>query len=179
MKFYSQITLLLLIFWGSTTLATPVYKSVDKDGKIYYSDQPEEGSEEIILPPAQTYTPAPLPPPVVPESTQSAEQGVSQYQVDIIAPENESVFTTEVQTISIKLSIKPELHEDDHILLRVNGEAYGTFQTSPNFTLGRLDRGRYDIQAFVYSKTNTDKPKGQSEILTIHQIREMLRQAPP
>lgn len=173
------ILILLLPFAFTAAHATTIYKSEDASGHVYFSDQPSEGSEKIIVQPAPTFSTPPLS-----ESQVSAQDDtpaeksnvVKNYTLAITAPTNDQVFTTDVQEIQVTLSVHPELQEGDCFQLTLNGKPYRSTQTATTFTVSRLDRGAYQLQAFVYPKTMKGKPKGQSAVVTIHQIRNFIRQ---
>lgn len=180
------IAYLLVLLFSFTAYASsvPIYKSKDKNGNISYSDKKTANPNEALhLPPLSTYT-SPLSADTTAPHTASfaplptTTTQVQKYDLIFVAPKNESIFTPEVDNIEINLAIKPSLQADDRIVLKMNGETLGELRNTTIFKLDRLDRGSYKLQAFVYSKSDTKKTKGQTEIITIHQIREMIRKAP-
>ncbi len=179
-----MLSILILIFsFSACASSVPIYKSKDEKGNISYSDQKNSTQNETLhLPPLSTYTS-----PSLPEDTSDnnavpllpAQTSVQTYKMIFVAPKNEHIFTHEVDNIEISLLLEPSLQADDRIILKANGQTLGGFHDSPNFTIQRLDRGSYKLQAFVYSKSNLKKPKGQTDIITIYQIREMIRKKAP
>tara|TARA_R110002110_G_scaffold65206_4_gene179977 strand:+ start:62225 stop:62761 length:537 start_codon:yes stop_codon:yes gene_type:complete len=168
-----------LLFLGQSVMAETVYKSQDDSGKTIYSDQPTPNSQEIVLPPPpKNQTPEPIAPVddvpksfSTPSPTEQALNEVSLYKAVMIQPKADMVFTHEIDEINIKLFLEPELHPDDRIQLKSNGKPLGGFHETTDFTIPRLNRGQYDLQAFVVSKSGKGKPKGQTEVIRIHQIR--------
>lgn len=181
-----MLSILILIFsFSACASSVPIYKSKDEKGNISYSDQKNSSKNETLqLPSLSTYTSPSLPvdasdnnaAPLLPLPVQTS---VQTYKMIFVAPKNEHIFTHEVDNIEISLLLEPSLQADDRIILKANGQTLGGFHDSPNFTIQRLDRGSYKLQAFVYSKSNLKKPKGQTDIITIYQIREMIRKKAP
>lgn len=174
---FSLVLLLLslsITFHGIIANATSVYKSTDEKGKVTFSDKELPDSEAILLPKLQTYTPSNSLQAPEPER-QSKEPAIKKYSILFTAPEPESIFTSEVEDIEVSVFVSPDLQGDDRIVLKLNDQPFGQYQTDTVFHLGRLYRGTYKLQAFVYHKSGKGKPKGQTEVIRIHQIREMLR----
>jgi len=169
-----------LLFFGQIGCinANTVYKSQDNHGKTIYSDQPMPNSQAITLPKTpEPQTPEPIapittqPPHLQPPTPSAPPANIKHYKVVMMHPKTEAVFTNEINEIEVKLFLEPDLHPNDRIQLKSNGQALGGFQESTTFQIQRLPRGQYDLQAFIINKSGKGKPKGQTEIVRIHQIR--------
>lgn len=179
-----MLSILILLFSFSVCASSvPIYKSKDGKGNISYSDKKASVQNEALhLPPLSTYTSPSLPEDTTDNNatpSQPIKTSVQEYKIVFVAPKNNHIFTHEIDSIEINLFLEPNLQADDRIILKANSNILGGFHDSPNFTIQRLDRGSYKLQAFVYSKSNLKKPKGQTEIITIYQIREMIRKKAP
>ena len=93
-------------------------------------------------------------------------------------PQNNQTFTTDIQRITVSLSIQPELAADDRIQILLNNEPYGPLTHTPLFTLEALPRGSYQLQAQVVAKNDPKHPKASSPIITFYQKRAMIKHAP-
>jgi hypothetical protein len=175
----SGLSFCALLLLGQSATADIVYKSQDDSGKTIYSDQPTPNSKKIILPKSrEAQPPEPIAPisdmPILlstPTYTDQASSKVSHYNMVMLQPTADMVFTHETEDINITLFLEPELHPNDRIQLKSNGKPLGGFQESTSFAIPRLNRGQYDLQAFVISKSGKGKPRGQTDIIRIHQIR--------
>lgn len=178
--FLCSLLLLTAIMIPISAFASSVYKSTDKDGKVTFSDKKSPDSEEIKVPPVQTFSPVPIPTttPTQTDEEKKEDALISRYKILITQPENEAVFTSEVEDIKVKVFVDPKLHPEDRIVLKLNDQPFGRYQSEPEFSLGRLYRGTYKLQAFVYHKSGKGKPKGETEAIQFHQIREMIRAKP-
>src|SRR5579872_4850470 len=98
-------SLLFLILAGLTvsTLAAPLYKWVDAQGVVHYSDKPHEGAVKLKLPPAQTYK-APAqgyvaPPP----ESRSSSPGYDSFIISSPG-KDETLFNVTGATVAVSLS---------------------------------------------------------------------------
>jgi len=133
----------------SLALAATVYKWVDENGIVHYSDQPHPNAQKIGVQPAQTYkadTPAapagPTPPP--------AAAAPPPYQGCAIAQPTDDQTFTSVDSLSIVVHTDPELRPGDQIFLMLDGQPLnGGAATGSHFTLTPVDRGTHSLQAVV------------------------------
>jgi len=133
----------------SLALAATVYKWVDENGIVHYSDQPHPNAQKIGVQPAQTYkadipaAPAgPTPPP--------AAAAPPPYQGCAIAQPTDDQTFTSVDSLSIVVHTDPELRPGDQIFLMLDGQPLnGGAATGSHFTLTPVDRGTHSLQAVV------------------------------
>ncbi len=138
---------------GSASAA--IYKSVDAEGNVVYSDEPRPNSKPIDLPPPSVYTPPPLPkvrPAPLPPSAKSAEQrrpadGYTSFTVEHPKPQD----TIWSRDIDVVLQLEPALEPGDRIEVRLNGTVIPDIQTT-RFALHDLDRGTYHLSAAVLDR---------------------------
>lgn len=167
------LLLVLTLVHTHTVYAQTVYKGVDANGKVIYSDTPFENSEEVKIEPLPTYSTPKLNQTLEAPKTQAAP---IQYQVQIISPNNAETFSTTVQNIEVKVSVTPELLEQDRVQLLVNGQPQGGPTHSLSFNLGRLDRGAYILEAQIIDMNAPNKPKATSSKVTVYQQRAHINQ---
>lgn len=159
-----------LVVFSQAGFTETVYKGKDADGNVLFSDKPLPDSEKIEIKPAQTYTPAPLPK----DGSKNKSEGpaeVSHYEVSILEPANDQTMTTDIQSVRVSISVRPELQKGDKVQLFLNGKPFGQLSDSLNFALPRLDRGSYEVKARVVSEKDPAKVKGESAPITFFQRR--------
>ncbi len=171
MKLSACFSLLALMVLPLALLADPIYKGKDANGKTIFSDQPFAGSEQIEVTAPQTYNPPPVTTPLEPRTV---IKKVS-YEVTIVAPQPDQTFTTDINSIEVKVSVTPALQAGDKIQLLLNGQPYGTASEATTFTLQSLFRGAYRVQAQVYTAQNPNQPVAQSNEVTFYQKRAMIQ----
>ncbi|HEX4648857.1 MAG TPA: DUF4124 domain-containing protein [Steroidobacteraceae bacterium] len=130
--------------------AATVYKWVDENGVVHYSDQPHPNAEKLQVGSAQTYKadtsyaapsgPAAPPPPAQP----STYQGCA-----IAQPANDQTFNN-LDSLAIVVRTDPALRAGDQVFLTLDGQPLnGGKATGPQFTVSPVDRGTHVLQATV------------------------------
>ncbi|MCG9697868.1 DUF4124 domain-containing protein [Shewanella sp. Isolate11] len=134
------ITIMLLTASASAT----VYKWVDKDGKVHYSDTPVENSQTVEFK-SSTENNIKLPPPVVlPNSPKGQPQDEqAPYQISITSPYEEETLRDNNGEITITASIEPELATRHKLVLLMDGKRVGVPQSNAIFKLENVDRGEH------------------------------------
>lgn len=152
--------------------ATKVYKHTAEDGTVFFSDTPQQGAEEIVIPPVQTYhdpQSGTLSSPTTPTTPLQEEVDKlipTTYQIVFSTPENNQVFTPAMNKVEVKLYTQPALHQHDKVQLYIDGEPYQSKSHKTEFTITELSRGTHTLQAKIYGKEHK-KPKGSTESITI------------
>jgi hypothetical protein len=125
--------------------AAVVYKWVDADGVVHFSDQPGPGSEKILTnaAPARMGTV----PVAAPAGGQQArtEQPPRLPSVFVIAsPNAEQTFVNE--SVPVRLDLQPDLPEGEVVSWKLNDQVLAD-QTGVQFSLANLPRGAYNLSA--------------------------------
>ena len=134
----------------SLALAATVYKWVDENGVVHYSDQPHPNAQKMSVQAAQTYKAGDMPaapggPPAPP-----AAAAPPPYRGCAIAQPTEDQTFTSVDSLSIIVRTDPELQPGDQIFLMLDGQPLnGGAATGNQFTLTPVDRGAHTVQAVV------------------------------
>ncbi len=144
--------LFVLITLGcSLAAAATVYKWVDENGVVHYSDQPHQNAQKVQVPAAQTYKAdgsyaAPSGPTAPPPSSQPA----SVYQGCAIAQPTDDQTFSNIDSLSIVVRTDPTLRPGDQVFLTMDGQPLnGGKATGTQFMLSPVDRGTHVVQAIV------------------------------
>lgn len=137
--------------------AAVVYKWVDADGVVHFSDQPSPGAEKIYTSSstaAAASTPrsqggAPQPPRSV------AAGGLGYTEFSITSPVNDQTFFGD-DVVAVQLNLEPALKPDQSITWRLNGKPLDSDAAA--FSLPHLDRGAYTLAATI-----TDQQTSESQ----------------
>lgn len=130
-------------------LAVTVYKYVDENGNVVFTDEPRKGAEVLDVQPVPTVPAIPVPPP----AAAPAKQADFRYnKVVIVSPEDQKNFINEVEPIVVQVALSPALRKDDNVQLLLNGAAHGAPGKSTTFTLEQLDRGEYQAAVKILDK---------------------------
>lgn len=154
-----KLWLAVALLTAVTGQAAVVYKWVDADGVVHYSDQASPGAEKIYTsapniassPRGQTTRSGQLAPP-------KPVAGVPNYSdFSITAPiDNQTFFGDEV--IAVHLSLAPQVRPNQAITWHLNGKQLEFPPDAISFSLPHLDRGTYALAATI-----TDQQTGESQ----------------
>lgn len=141
-----------------------VYKTVDDEGNIIFSDRPSKGAEEIIIKKAQTIN--------IPETRsfktvtlKEKQKAVIYSRLVITSPENDATIQSNVGNVSVKFTLEPALNEKDLMVLFMDEKQVLTGKTS-EFSLANIDRGTHTV--YVAVKDEKDKLLKRSGKVVFH-----------
>ena len=142
-------TLLLLLC--SVALAATVYRWVDDDGVVHYSDQPHPNAEKMQVHAAQSYKPSALDTPAAGGAGGGASAAApAPYRgCAIVQPQDGQDFAN-VDSLTVVVQTDPALHQGDKVYVTVDGQALnGGNPTGAQFVISPVDRGTHTAQALV------------------------------
>ena len=151
MKYF---TLLLLLI--SLAVHAEVYRSVDKQGNVIFSDTATDDAEKIELQESYTYTP-----PVIIDladdepSLPLIEIAVPDYTVIITSPSQNETIRENAGNITINSSITPSVNTDrgDKLIFSIDGKLKSAAQDATSYTFTNVDRGSHIAVVSVVDKT--------------------------
>jgi hypothetical protein len=131
-----------------------VYKWVDEDGVVHYSDQPVEGAERVEVSTGSQSSPGPALPPPQYDAADDGDEGAQAFSytaLSISSPEAEQTLWNIQGTLSVSLNLQPSLRRGDRIRVYLDGElqAADTLQ----FLLEDVWRGQHNLQAEVLDQS--------------------------
>lgn len=117
-----RIVVLLLAIVAGLAWAD-VYKTVDKDGRVIYTDKPtSDNAQKVELREINTVpSPPPLPQSTPVESFQSQTAAIS-YKIGIISPRNELIIPVGQRDLAIAVKVEPKLQPGHLLVYFMNGE---------------------------------------------------------
>jgi len=137
--------------------AAVVYKWVDADGVVHFSDQPSPGAEKIFTSSssAGTVTSAPRAQSALQAPRSVAASGLGYTEFSITSPVNDQTFFGD-DVIAVHLNLEPSLKPNQSVTWHLNGKQLDT--TAAAFSMPHLDRGAYALAATI-----TDQQTGDSQ----------------
>jgi hypothetical protein len=144
---------ILLFAMLALPLATTaqIYRSVDENGNVVFSDTAPEGAEQVELAPTNT-TPPPEPRPDLAPKDQEPEEedtGKVDYGVAITVPETETTIPMGPGNFSVSGVVRPSLGAAHRLQLYIDGIPWGEAQTVASWALTNIFRGAHDITMAV------------------------------
>jgi hypothetical protein len=130
--------------------AAVVYKWVDADGVVHFSDQPVPGAEKISTsgPSSRGIMSTPPPSGRGAAGTPQKPPVATVQRITITSPAPAQAFTGD-QPVSVSLSVDPALMPGQTISWTLNGAQVSQPPDATQFTLPDLARGSYTLTATV------------------------------
>jgi hypothetical protein len=144
------VALCLLALSGWLAAAT-LYKWVDADGVVHYSDTPHPGAEKLQVSGAQTYhnTPVPATAGAPNAATAPPPAAGSSYACAITDPANDAALYAP-ESVSVSVQASPALREGDSISATVDGQALTPVTADgQHFLVLTPERGSHTVSAQI------------------------------
>jgi hypothetical protein len=127
---------------------TTIYRWVDAQGVVHYTDSPQPGAQQLHVQPAQTYR-APAIANVAEPDT--AADAASAYQVCLInQPSQQQSFYAPEQVV-VNVELVPRLHDGDQVTVTLDGQALPAADASGmDFQINAPFRGAHTLTAVVH-----------------------------
>lgn len=151
--------------------AAEVYRWVDEDGSVHYSDRPHAGAETVTLPSAQTFK-APVVNRRRPAGTVEEEpQPAVQYQlVEIVRPVQEEVLWNTGGQIDVAVRVTPKVQSGHSLLLYLDGQRVDAVASGGvQFTLTDVVRGQHELRAEVHGAAGVKLIESRTVAFTVQQ----------
>jgi uncharacterized protein DUF4124 len=141
-------TLMLLL--APLALAQTVYKWVDEDGVVHYSDQPHPSAEKIHVKAVQTYKSQPGAVSAPASPGQAQQSNATSYQGCAISNPSEGAEFSNIDSLNIVVQTDPQLRSGDQVYVLLDGAPLNSGNpTGPTFNLSPVERGTHTVQGVV------------------------------
>ncbi len=156
----------------SGATADPVFKVVQKDGTVLYTDEPQQGAEEIQLDETtQNAVPALATKPIKRIVEPPAKQTTPDIEVNILTPEPEATIRSNQGNVIIKAQANTKA--EGLYQLWFDGEAIKSNQTG-HFKLDNIYRGAHDYQVKFIDNKGKTLASSPEQTLYLHQASILL-----
>ncbi len=146
--------LLVVGLLAATAVAAQAYRWVDEDGVVHYSDRPEPGAEQVLLPESNTTTVRRFPQAgsdAGGEEEAQEEEGPFRYEsIEIAAPGAEETLWNIEGVLNVSVALTPGLQPGHQVRVYFDGEPRTVTGTS--FQIQEVWRGVHNIQVEVLSE---------------------------
>jgi hypothetical protein len=162
------------------TGSAAIYKHVDEDGNVVFTDNPHGKKAETLHLSPTNIQPATQPKTkaadnsagTTTEEEEKAEERVPYSLISISSPDDESTVTYGQETITASVQITPALQADDLIQFYFDGSKQGSASTNSSITFSDLERGEHTISAAVLNAEG--KIERQSKSVRIFVMRHSI-----
>lgn len=150
--------ILYLLLFITFSLSAEVYRLVDKNGNVSFSDQHHPDATLVEIEALPTYTPTatqfnsaqnrPI------QQQEPEPLFVPDYSVSIISPTNEQTFWENSGTVAVQVLVEPDLDKarGDLLTVSLDGNQIGEPQSTTIISLTEVNRGAHTLSVSVVSK---------------------------
>ena len=162
-----------------TLQAAVVYKWVDADGVVHYSDQAVPGAEKIITAgsPSSSVSGRGTTGPAARTTQQGDQGGLNYAEFSITSPAPDQTFFGD-DVIPVHLNLNPALRPNQDITWHLNGQQLDFPPTAISFALPHLDRGTYALTATITDQQTSESQSSNSVTFFVRQPSALSPQSP-
>lgn len=145
--FHTALVFLAFLVLPAVMGAT-LYKWVDDQGNVHYSDKPHPGATKVHLPSAQTFSaPQTAAPSAGHEDGKGqAEQAQAAYSsFQISSPASDETLSN-VHSVTVTVAVEPALQQGDKVTISMDGQSQGP-GTALSATFSDVTRGQHTASA--------------------------------
>ncbi len=174
-----RILYLLLCALIAAPAHAEIYRWVDKDGNVHFTDQAREGAKAVELNEATVFPgmkPA-APAAVGPESPADRQSAEADYERFVItSPANEVNIWTGEGRVEVDVDLVPALREGHRLVLNVNGSPVSDGFSGGRLVLNNVERGTHRLVAEI--RDGSGVVLRRSEPVLFHLKRPTIRKQP-
>ncbi len=156
------------LFFTTFVSAETVYKTVDKEGNIIFSDSRTENAEVIEIRDAQALD--------IPKvrsfklSPPKEKHKASEYtKLVIVNPQNDASIHSNEGNVTINTDIEPEINNKDTLVLYLDGKQVETGK-KPQFLLTNLNRGTHTVDVALKNQDGVELKRSGKVTFHIRRI---------
>jgi len=177
-----RISLLIISLFFIYSTQADVYKSVDEDGNVIFTDKPSPDAEKIKVKEVQTVETPKIEPKqeALPaeEPAEEEQKPVEYSKVEITSPENVSAVRANNGNITISAAVEPALDNEagDTLALYMDSKLVSA-GPGTQFNLNNVDRGTHSFRVAVIDKGGNELKRSASISFTV--LRHSVQHARP
>jgi hypothetical protein len=159
------LALLMTMLVAASDVQARIYKTVDEDGNVVFTDvPPKDHSKAIEIEAGNTYKP-PQPTALTPNRRRSeqtnpdieeaAEEAAANYSsLRIVTPKNDEAVRENAGNLRVVVSVSPNLKDTHSLQILVDGAVFPT-DGGTNLQLSNVDRGTHVLTAQIIDSSGT------------------------
>lgn len=153
------VCLVAILLLASSATATELWRWVDDNGVVHYSDRPVPGAEKVIVSGAQTFSA----PSVAPSRSDDEEQEDGTAGSDggyqrfaIASPDSEETLWNIEGRLNVSLDVRPAIRGNHELRVFLDGQAVEVPAAATSFTLGNVFRGEHTVRASIVDENGRE-----------------------
>ncbi|MGH8293570.1 MAG: DUF4124 domain-containing protein [Gammaproteobacteria bacterium] len=134
-----------LVMGAAIGQSETVYRWVDAQGNVHYSDHPHPGAAKVTLPQTQTFASPMTAKARAPEPPSPAAPTADYSQFSLASPANEATLWY-MHEVTVSVALVPQLRPGDTITFHLDGKTIGPTEAT-SVTFKDVDRGEHTASA--------------------------------
>lgn len=165
-----KLIIFILLFFTAAGNSQTIYRTVDGEGNVIFTDVPREGAEKIELKETTTIESLEsLQPPA--SSPEIIVKDVPYAGVSITSPADDEAVRDNAGNVTVSVIVDPVLQKGDEVVIYIDGMEKNSGKAT-TFNLESLDRGTHQLRASI---RNTDgRIITSSKSTTFHLLRKSI-----
>ena len=168
-----RILLLIMYLFVIPAFAADVYRSVDENGNIIYTDKPTPDAEKIRIDEIQTIDSPDVKP--FKYTPQKDDKKAFSYSLSITSPADGDAIRSNNGDITISATVKPNLASGYKLALYMDGGVAAT--GGPQFNLTNVDRGTHSAEVAIQDRNGKEVQRSSPVTFTV--LRASVQNQPP
>jgi hypothetical protein len=157
--------------------AAVVYRWVDADGVVHYSDQQTPGAERIMTSAPNTTAAGPRAPSNASGARKSSNDSLTYSEFTITSPQPDQTFFG-TDAVPVQLNLSPALKAGQTIAWHMNGRQLDEQRDSVSFSIAQLERGTYSLMATITDQQTGESTNSNSVTFFVRQTSALSPQSP-
>jgi len=166
---------LWLVIFVTFGVQADIYRSIDREGNVTFTDEPDTKAELIELEELPTYEALPIPV-AVPLETSTLPDGAEatakkpKYKISVMYPEQNQSIWEGGGIFTATVTVQPQLNANraDQIQFKLDGKAVSGPQSELSHTFENIERGSHILAVSVVDKNGKVLKTSKSILFHMH-----------
>ncbi|WP_240901507.1 DUF4124 domain-containing protein [Thioalkalivibrio sp. XN279] len=165
------ILVALLMSCALVAQAEEVWRWVDENGVVHFSDRPRPGAERVELNRPQTYTPPPLPARQETASPAPSEPDAAPAYtgVRVVSPAAGETLWNIAGELTVQVEVQPGLAPGHQLRVSLDGQRVETPPGATQFTVSPVFRGEHRLSVAVVDENGRELVSSEPVTFYVHQ----------
>lgn len=168
------VMIALLLCWSATAAATEMWRWVDENGVVHFSDRPREGAERVDVRRVQSYTA----PEVVPTAVEARDEAAAQAEpagagyrgFRIVSPVGGETLWNIAGELSIELAVDPGLRSNHRFQVYLDGSRVADApDRATQFTITEVYRGEHSLRVAIVDERGREIASTEPVVFFVQQ----------
>ena len=161
------IVCVLALLAGTAVAADPVYKWVDENGVVHYTDKPpSDNAKPAKLPPLHTYKSGTNPNLSKFDKGPAPGKATGAAQIELVTPAHDETFRGAQRTVPVAVVVTPQLKEGQKLIYLLDGAPQAAPTTDTSFAFTEVARGSHTASVTLVDAAGTTLATSKS--VTFH-----------